>query len=379
MDEANVASAPGKILWLGGYSVLEPGNISMVTTVDAKVTVTARRLPGNSVILDAPQLMMKAEGSLSDSGGLLVNVEKPLLLLKACVGTAASYLAAMGYKPTGMHLVTKNDSPFSYSVDSGKIVKSGLGSSAALSVASIASVFKAHGAAPEKEVVHKLAQISHSLATGKVGSGFDIAAASYGSILYSRYSPELLKGLPSEPSGDEIASLAGRRWDYSIEPFALPRGFGIAFANFTGESMITTQGIGSVASFKKSDPERYWELIKGMERANRDSIEALRRIRKGEEGAEALFTKAFDEGRLLSKELGILSKTPIEPDDCTALIDESRKHGALVSKLPGAGGKDSIAGISASSGNLETLKSFWKHRSGLDFIEIREDPKGLTL
>ena len=59
--------------------------------------------------------------------------------------------------------------------------KTGLGSSAALTVSFIACFFH------DKEYLHGLCQIANAFVQQKVGSGFDIAAALYGSILYKRF------------------------------------------------------------------------------------------------------------------------------------------------------------------------------------------------
>jgi phosphomevalonate kinase len=40
--------------------------------------------------------------------------------------------------------------------------------------------------------VHNLAQLSHCAAQGKIGSGFDVAAAVYGTMQYVRFSPQIL-------------------------------------------------------------------------------------------------------------------------------------------------------------------------------------------
>lgn len=43
--------------------------------------------------------------------------------------------------------------------------------------------------------MHNLAQISHCAAQGKIGSGFDISSATYGSQVYTRFSPSVLSDL----------------------------------------------------------------------------------------------------------------------------------------------------------------------------------------
>ena len=40
-----------------------------------------------------------------------------------------------------------------------------------------------------RELIHNLAQYAHSLAQGKVGSGFDVSSAMYGSHIYTRFDP----------------------------------------------------------------------------------------------------------------------------------------------------------------------------------------------
>ena len=84
--------------------------------------------------------------------------------------------------------------------------KTGLGSSAAL-VTSLVAAILAHFhvvALPTDEteadrtqlaLIHNLAQVCHCCAQGKVGSGFDVAAAVFGSIRYTRFSAALLDGL----------------------------------------------------------------------------------------------------------------------------------------------------------------------------------------
>jgi phosphomevalonate kinase len=44
-------------------------------------------------------------------------------------------------------------------------------------------------------ILHNLAQLSHCAAQGKIGSGFDISAAVYGSQRYSRFSPLVITDL----------------------------------------------------------------------------------------------------------------------------------------------------------------------------------------
>lgn len=81
--------------------------------------------------------------------------------------------------------------------------KTGLGSSAAMTT-SLAGCFLLHlqaialddtGAieAEDLALIHNLAQLAHCAAQGKVGSGFDVSAAIWGSQLYRRFEPKALQ------------------------------------------------------------------------------------------------------------------------------------------------------------------------------------------
>lgn len=96
------------------------------------------------------------------------------------------------------------------------MAKTGLGSSAALVtslVGSLLSLFEVIDlregkvTPKDKDLVHSLAQFTHCLAQGKIGSGFDVASAVYGSLQYRRFSPSVLEGLLNESQGDSSPPL----------------------------------------------------------------------------------------------------------------------------------------------------------------------------
>ena len=53
-------------------------------------------------------------------------------------------------------------------------------------------------ASPGKRLAHNLAQYVHCLAQGKVGSGFDVSAAAFGSQLYTRFDPSVIQPLMND-------------------------------------------------------------------------------------------------------------------------------------------------------------------------------------
>lgn len=85
-----------------------------------------------------------------------------------------------------------------------KISKTGLGSSAALVTSLVAALLayfrvcklpkrRSAGLQHNLQLLHNLAQFCHCVAQGKIGSGFDISSAIYGSQFYVRFSKEIIQ------------------------------------------------------------------------------------------------------------------------------------------------------------------------------------------
>ncbi len=345
------ASAPGKILWLGGYSVLEKGSAAYVTAVDKRCAVTAEKTGGNRIEIRAPQLKAKTEFS---AGGELP-LRKETLFVEKAVEACSRYLSEKGVGLGGMKIATKSDAAFVSGAG-----KSGLGASAAITVATVAAVLELHEMNARKQLVHNIAQYAHSQAQGKVGSGFDVACSAYGSCVYSRYSPELVENADANSS---LAKLFEMKWDCRIKPLALSPSLLPAFANILGENASTSAMVRHVMEWKKNNEGEYCRVIKQLNNANDNAVESLKK------NDLETFKRFFELGRALTARLGKLSGVEIEPPELRELVDKSERNGAFAAKLPGAGGGDAIAAFCTSSGERARLQQFWK-----DYTEIKLEP-----
>ncbi len=364
--KTSVASAPGKIFWIGGYAVLDRPNVAFVTGVDKRVFAKVTTREDNVVLLNAPQFKVQAAGVLKNGRlvfepALAEDVAKKTAFVRAAVDTALRWLANHGAKITGFELTTIADPAFG----AGTSQKSGLGSSAAVTAATTGALFAAFGRNPtareNRESIHKLSQYAHFRAQGKVGSGFDIAAACFGAIKYVRYSPSLLKDIPETVDDAALMRVLDGAWDYQISPLPIPTGWVMAFGNFIGTSTATVSMAKLLTDWKTANPVEYKTRMSALNAENGKAIDALEEIVKQGDTPErrVAFKTAFDSSRVLTRDLLVLAKAPYELPVHTALIDASSANGAFVCRLPGGGGDDGIAALCLSEGDKLRVEKFW--------------------
>ena len=298
------------------------------------------------------------------------------------------------------------------------ISKTGLGSSATL-VTSLVGALMAHigkmyvpsitsqQVSPRKpspneqssiNTLHRLAQLCHVVAQGKVGSGFDVSAAVYGSICYERYSPSLLLrfiGSNEEPlTCDDIAVVvsesakdskdaAPSSWDHFSEPFGLPDGLEIVLGDIA-QGSSTPSMVRRVKAWRKSDKNsgKVWEKLNLANEAVRAGLSKLR-----DQGV-ALSTcdnirKDFLEVREQLRAMGKGAGVDIEPDAQTSLCNATMDlKDVLMCGVPGAGGNDAVFAIyrggNATRKRIEEFWSEWRraHRIKLCAMPLRGTPHG---
>ncbi|KAG5987485.1 hypothetical protein E4U43_005052, partial [Claviceps pusilla] len=229
--------------------------------------------------------------------------------------------------------------------------KTGLGSSAALVTALTASLLSHYlplslfdvSSPSGRRTLHNLAQVAHCAAQGKVGSGFDVAAAVYGSCLYRRFSPELLSQLPEAGSpgfSDKLASLVDdQQWDVDIQTNALSLPPGLALRMCDVDCGSQTVGmVKKVLAWRARDAHASHALWDDLQRQNDHLAAVLKDARLSDLPA------AIDRVRALIRQMGHQSDVPIEPDSQTQLLDAiSALDGVYGGVVPGAGGFDALA------------------------------------
>ncbi|KAL0955914.1 hypothetical protein HGRIS_002105 [Hohenbuehelia grisea] len=432
---STVVSSPGKVLVAGGYLILDPAFSGVVVSTSSRFyTVVQPRTTAqpNTIQVRSPQFANATWNySVSLDGERAVNAlpenasqnKFVHLALKSAISLAAELKGVSAVSATlasglDIGIVGDNDfysqraklaslnlprtlqslsqiPPFCPTDGSlSNVHKTGLGSSAAL-ITSLVSALLVHlevipkAAFAETEIptegrllAHNLAQYVHCLAQGKVGSGFDVAAAVFGSHLYTRFSPAVLEALMNDDSASTTSLLptvspSNPGWDYRIEPFVLPPLVRIMLADVDAGS-DTPSLVGKVLQWRKQDPDRARGLWTAIDQENQSLASNFAHLTKLHDkdpevyGAavkylstlqpvqwlanpwtppeEVDITAAFFEAHRITqsirtkmREMGELSGVPIEPTEQTDLLDACMSQaGVIGGGVPGAGGYDAV-------------------------------------
>lgn len=312
-----------------------------------------------------------------------------------------------------------------------EVAKTGLGSSAAMTTAVVAALLQYLGVVnlplstkprcrgkddADLDLVHVVAQSAHCIAQGKIGSGFDVSAAVYGSQRYVRFSPSVLSSTQVAANGmsihEAITDVIKGRWDHENAKFCLPPLMTLLLGEPGTGGSSTPSMVGSVKKWQAFEPQRSVELWGMLSEANsaletqlnllsryaEEQWETYKRIIcscsgiqyeqwkeqatdsfqeaviKALYGARDAITQIRSHMRLMGKEAGV----PIEPESQTQLLDETMNvEGVLLAGVPGAGGFDAIFAVTLGESTTKVTK-MWSSHNVLAML-VREDPRGVSV
>lgn len=287
-----IAAAPGKVILTGEHFVVY-GEPAIVMAVSPRVYVTVEERGDSeiSVVSDLGLSCRFVEGApTSGSDERAIKVLEPTRL------AAESVLGFLGVR-RGLNISIRSEIP----------VASGLGSSAAVSVATVAAVGRLLGANLSLEDVARLPFEAESYVHVRP-SGADQTISTYGGVLvYRRGSPPEGLGV-----GADVPIVIGN----------------------TGLSRITGQLVAAVRERRDRFPVAMDTLIKLGGQVTSLAIEALK------EGDMARLGELMDINQGLLQAIGVSNRAL---DD---LIYASKKAGALGAKLSGAGGGGCMIALS---------------------------------
>lgn len=204
--------------------------------------------------------------------------------------------------------------------------------------------------------IHNLAQASHCAAQGKIGSGFDVAAAVYGSCLYRRFSPDILSSLGDDQSpgfGERlhrcVEDLNSVKWDVKVSRKAVEIPKSLLLLMCDVDCGSETPGmVKKVLAWRKHNPEEALFLWNALQEGTEDLCHTLTSLAKDVGGLtmddQNKLSDTIQTIRSLVRDMSARSQVPIEPPVITELLDYcTGLPGVAGGVAPGAGGYDAVA------------------------------------
>ncbi|MBC8131918.1 MAG: hypothetical protein H7X95_02980 [Deltaproteobacteria bacterium] len=308
-----VVVAPGKVFLIGEYAVLDGA--------PAVVAAVSRHAVGQFVPGIVPESAFVGEAVQAALGG---------------IGDHASAL------PPGSVMVDSSD----FSLHGKKL---GLGSSAAVTVVSVAAVLELAGlpVAENRDLCFSLADRAHRAIQGGVGSGADVAASVHGGLIQYR----------RPPGGYPV-----------VEKMRLPPDMRlVVFAE--GKPAATPDMIRAVKAYAARDPYGYADVMRPLREHAELFVEGLS---TGDVTALLESARAYGNGLM---DLGTRAGTPIVTPHFELASEMALNLGG-VAKPSGAGGGD--IGIALFPGSA-AARNFSSRLSqlGLQLIDVGLDSTGV--
>jgi phosphomevalonate kinase len=330
-----VARAPGKLFLLGEYAVLD-GGPAVVAGIDRYVEVHVAPARTRVVRIAAPGYTDAVEfapgGPLPDCAGLRF----------ALAAYAEATTAWPRTADAGLELSITSQ------LDCRSGAKTGLGSSAAVAVATVGAIFALAGfeGTPRRfqDAVFTTALRAHRHAQGGTGSGADVAASTYGGIV--RFHPR--RQAPPHTTA------------LSLPPDVL------LLAAWTGTAAPTVELVRAYAALPENGRRA------AFRRASQKSVDwFVAALQRG-----ALSVAAIEAGREALAELADLG-LPLLTPALRELIAIARACG-VAAKPSGAGGGDCGVALTADPAAAQRVRAAWQ-AAGLVPVELGVSREGVTV
>ncbi|MGH8146174.1 MAG: mevalonate kinase family protein [Rhodanobacteraceae bacterium] len=330
-------SAPGKLVLLGEYAVLE-GAPALVLAVDRRARITLTPVAGNAWQIVSPTLDLEASLHLRDTGIAWTDTPPPQLDWLATLFAQIPFARAL--PPCRIEL----DSDCFHIVHANERVKLGLGSSAALTVALLGALHALAG--QPAPTLAECVGIHRAIQHGR-GSGIDIAASLHGGLACFRLDAD------RAPRRDALAWPAGLHW----------------CCVFSGKPASTEAMLATVAAWREREPTDYTRRMNELATISSRGVDAV-----ALHDAAALLSDLHDYAIALAR-LGEASGADIVSRAHRELGTIATQYGCVY-KSCGAGGGD--AGITFAVEDRR-LREFAARaaQAGFPVIGLGTDPRGL--
>eukprot|EP00835_Amoeboradix_gromovi_P002003 NODE_104_length_19952_cov_0.449000.p3 type:complete len:351 gc:universal NODE_104_length_19952_cov_0.449000:11289-12341(+) len=324
----------GKVLIAGGYLILDPAYSGIVLRANAQIICE---------IKSSDQIKIVTEfGNYP---------ERENLFISACLFVSQIYFDSNDIKCLNFEINVVADPVFYLN---GKI---GIGSSSAFCTSLIHAILKFHNISDDA-TLFKIASLSHFMAQGKIGSGFDICAAVFGSCIYRK--PLVLDKLVAIDTCSVKDALSAT-WDIDITTITWPSEWFVKMFAFS-KGQPTIVNAGNYLEWRSSQKGCISELdaIEFTTKQISTSIDLKDHVM-----LKSAFVNLVDQYH----QLGIDCNIDIIPRQCRLFFENAFKLDTCIGGMcPGAGGNDAIFAITTCENDDKLIKMAKDY--GFDLINV---------
>jgi phosphomevalonate kinase len=337
-------SAPGKLFIAGEYAVVEPGYPAVLIAVDRFVTVSLEPTADRGRLISDQfgqrPVLWRREGERL----VIDRDQRPFDYVLAAIRVVEEYAIDQGRELSFYDLTITSE------LDDRSGRKFGLGSSAAVTVATVSALDRFYALGLDELSRLKLALLA-TVSVNPLASGGDVAASMYGGwIAFSSPDRAWMARRRDEIA---ISELLTEDWPgLSVRRLPELTG-GRLVVGWTGEPASTAQLVDSIQKRKLNEDSHYETFLDD----SRACVEALVAAFDADDLVAA--QSQLHRARRLLVRLGVSAGIPIETPDLTLLCDSAEYVGAAA-KSSGAGGGDCGIVLADESTDLDPMFRQWE-------------------
>lgn len=339
--------APGKLYIAGEYAVVENGYPAILVALDQFVTCSIEESTDEvgriiSRQYNNDQLSWRRMGDRM----VVDKRDNPFSYILSAIKVTEEYAKTFGrtMRIYNIHIDSQ--------LDSANGRKYGLGSSAAVTVATVKALCRFYNLPVDKDELFKLAAIAHFEVQGN-GSLGDVAASVYGGwISYHSFDRQWLA---QQRQYLDLRSIIELPWpDLNIESLHAPQNLELLIG-WTGKPASTSQLVDKISLFKARRQDEYRRFLDKSKDCIQRMVDGFHR-----QDLETIKNE-IRYNRDLLKQLGTNSGVNIETSALEKLCQIAEKFGGAA-KTSGAGGGDcGIVAIDSNTNFGKVLKSWAKN------------------
>lgn len=337
--------APGKLYIAGEYAVLEQDCPALLVAVNQFVRVTISKSKTGTGLIHSKQYSQDSIHWVRKGSRMVIdNRDNPFEYILSAISFTERFCIEQGINMTVYDLHVNSD------LDSLDGKKYGLGSSAAVTVATVKAILRFYGVKLDNELIYKLSAISHYSVQGN-GSAGDIAASVYGGWL--AYQTFDKRWLQNELAKKSLSQVLKEAWPgLKVELLSPPQGMKLMIG-WSQKPASTSRLVDETNANKSSVENQYEKFLRDSRRC------VLKMVQGFEEKNISLIQEQIRINRKILQQFAKMNHIAIEIPRLSKLISIAEKFGGAA-KTSGAGNGDCGIVIADASTDVNALESEWR-------------------